>query len=156
MGLEIILLILLFGLFLIIVELFFVPGTTVVGILGAIALVVGVYLAYDHLGITKGTIVLLASLFTSSLITYVGIKRLSKSEFTVKTEIDGRVNEFKHEDLEIGDIGKTMSDLRPEGYAMIKEKKIIVHSKGEFIANNVEIVIFKIKDNKIFVKPIQA
>jgi membrane-bound ClpP family serine protease len=152
MALTTIILILAFGLFLIVVELFFVPGTTFVGIVGALFLLYGIFLSYRDLEVLPATVVLVLSIFITGVVTKVGFKRLANSQFTVKEQIDSRVNEEDYSFLEVGDEGVALSDLRPEGYAMIKDQKIVVHSKGEFISNKSPLEVIRIRDNKVIVK----
>lgn len=152
MTLTTIILILAFGLFLIIIEMFLIPGTTFVGIIGVLFLIYGIFISYRDLEIIPATGLLLASLFLTVLITKYGLKQLSNSEYTVKSQIDSKVNDEDYSFLETGDEGITLSDIRPEGYAMIKDQKVIVYSKGEYINNNTKIEVVRIRDNKVIVK----
>ncbi|MEZ5004219.1 MAG: NfeD family protein [Chitinophagales bacterium] len=153
MSLTIIALIVLAGLLLISVEVFLVPGTTIVGVFGLIVLGVGVYFAFTEEGVTMGSSILLGSALLVAGLTYFGFKRMENSQFNVKTIIDSKVNTFNYSNIEVGDEGKTLSALRPEGRAMIKEERVIVYSKGFYIDEDTAIVVVKIKDNKIFVEP---
>jgi len=74
----------------------------------------------------------------------------------VRAEIDGHVNEFDYSNISVDDIGVTITALRPEGRAMINDERVIVYSKGFYIDTNQEVVVVKIKDNKIFVEPKEA
>ncbi len=53
------------GLGLIIVELVFIPGTTVVGLLGLIFSIVGIVISYSHFGNDIGFYILLGTLITT-------------------------------------------------------------------------------------------
>lgn len=152
MSLTAIILILAFGLFLIIIELFLIPGTTFVGIVGALFLVFGIFEAYKNLEIIPATALLIGAVFLTVVITKFGLKRLQESEFTIKEQIDSRVNDEDYSFVHPGDEGLTLSDLRPEGYAMIKDRKVVVSSKGEFLNSNSVVEVIKVKDNKIIVK----
>ena len=152
MSITIIIGIILFGLLLIMVEAFLVPGTTIVGLLGLIVVGLGIYQAFLIHGAETGGITLVVALGLTSILTYFGLKNLSKGPFAVKETIDGRVNDEVIEGIEKGDTGKALSDLRPEGKAMINNQRITVFSRGEFISNGSIVVVFNIEGNKIYVK----
>lgn len=152
MSLTAIILILAFGIFLIIIELFLIPGTTFVGIVGALFLIFGIFEAYKNLEIIPASALLVGAILLAGVITKFGLKRLQESEFTVKEKIDSRVNDEDYSFVHPGDEGFTLSDLRPEGYAMIKDRKVVVSSKGEFLNSNSVVEVIKVKDNKIIVK----
>ena len=63
---------LLIGLTLIIVELVFIPGTTVVGLLGLIFAIVGIVISYSHFGNDVGFYILLASLASTLAALFYG------------------------------------------------------------------------------------
>lgn len=153
MSLTLIAIILLTGFLLISVEVFLVPGTTVVGISGLVVLGIGVYLAFHYHGLQVGGGILLGSGLLVGVFTSIGLKRISKGKFSVHEAIDGKVNEFDYTGIEIGDEGLALTALRPEGRAMIKDKRVIVYSKGFYIDSDTNVVVVKIKDNKIFVEP---
>lgn len=153
MSVAVILLVLLLGLLLVVTEVFLVPGTTVVGIIGLLVTGVGVYYGFHDHGLLTGGAMLLGSALAIGLLTAVGLRRLSRSEFNVRTEIDGRVNEFDYAHIQPGDEGVTVTALRPEGRAMINGDRVIVQSKGFYIDTNQPVIVVKVRDNKIFVEP---
>ncbi len=153
MSLTIIALIVLAGLLLISVEVFLVPGTTIVGVFGLIVLGFGVYYAFRDEGVALGSAILLGSGLLVGVLTYFGIMRMENSKFNVKTAIDSKVNVHDYSHIKIGDEGVTLTALRPEGRAMINEERLTVHSKGFYIDTDIAIIVVKVKDNKIFVEP---
>ena len=153
MSLTIIALIVLAGLLLVSVEVFLVPGTTIVGVFGLIILGIGVYFAFKEEGVELGSAILLGSALLVGGLTYFGFKRMENSQFNVKTVIDSKVNTFDYSHVQEGDEGVTLTALRPEGRAMINDERLIVYSKGFYIDEDTAIVVVKVKDNKIFVEP---
>ncbi len=76
------------------------------------------------------------------------------------TNVDGKVNVDDFSAYAIGDKGKAITALRPEGKAIIypannitNDQRITVYSIGDFIDEKTAIKIIKIEHNKIFVKP---
>jgi membrane-bound ClpP family serine protease len=70
----------------------------------------------------------------------------------LKTEISGKVNEIDSTKVQAGDSGISVSRLTPGGKALINDEYYEVHTNGEFIDQESEIVVTHLADNKIFVK----
>jgi membrane-bound ClpP family serine protease len=153
MSLTIIVVIILIGLLLVSTEIFLVPGSTFVGVIGLVVIGVGVYLGFESHGFTIGAGILVGSGLITGGLTYVGLKRISSSKFTLNDAVDGRVNEFDYSNINIGDEGVTLTALRPEGNAIVKDQKVIVYSKGEYVDAGKNIIVVNIKNNKIFIQP---
>lgn len=140
------------GVLLLFVEAFLLPGTGIIGVLGAIALGGGVYLVYDKYGMTEGSIVLLASLTLVVTALVIGFRRVSKLKWADSRTIDSRVNVLDQELAKIGDTGVAFGALRPNGKAIINDKRFEVYSLGEFIDKDTEIIVTKVTGDKIYVK----
>lgn len=150
--LWVILSIILVGLILVFLEIFLIPGTTLFGIVGGIALVIGVILIYSNYGSKWGNITT-ASTMVLVLVAFVaGFKVIQSNKLAMKAEITGKVNELEKNLYNIGDKGVTVSELRPNGKGIFNENKIDVYSNGEYIQRDSEIEIIKITNDKIFVK----
>lgn len=145
--------VILLGLLLIMAEVFLIPGTTVVGIVGGIIVVTGVYLTYSHHGVKTGNIALVISLTATGILTYLGFKAYSSRKFSLNDVLEGRVNLSENESIRVDDEGVTVSNLKPNGKAMIKDNKVEVYSLGGYIDRNIPIKVVKIRENKIFVEP---
>lgn len=142
------------GLLLIVVEIIFVPGTTIVGILGFILTVIGIWIGYAALGSETGHVILAATVVVGVLAFYYSFKSNSWARFALKDQNRGRVNEDYKHTLEIGEQGKTVSALRPQGTALFADRHHEVQTQGEFVAPNTDIRIIKLNQNKIIVEAI--
>ena len=156
MTLAVILAIILIGLVLIFLEIFLIPGTTLFGVIGGIALIIGVILVYSYYGTKWGNITLFASLVLVVVAVAAGFKVIQSNKLAMHAEITGKVNEMQVGDCKVGDKGITATELRPNGKAMFHGNKTDVYSNGEYIARNSEVEIIKITHDKIFVKPIKT
>lgn len=155
MSLFLIVLIIVIGIIFIFVEFFFIPGFSVFSLLGGVVACFGIYLGYSNYGQTTGNWILTFSVIATGIVLYWGYKRMQSKKWALKTEITSKVNNENISNYKQGDIGKTITNLRPEGKAFFKEdERITVFSIGEFIEKNTEIQIVKIDHNKIFVKPV--
>ncbi len=142
------------GILLLLLEIIFVPGTTVVGIGGFILLAIGVYLAYTSVSAMAGHISLASSVAVIFLALIVLLKGQTWKRFALENEIEGKSIESMQEILKVGDKGKTISRLNPVGKALFDERIVEVSTTGDFVAEEVEIEIIKVEQNRIRVKPV--
>lgn len=144
----------LFGTFLMVAEIIFVPGTTIVGILGFIFSAYCIYLGYDYFGPTTGTLILLGGTVVNILALVFAFKGRSWERFSLKGAITSKFNDEFKKDLKIGDRGVTISSLKPVGKAMFENDEIEVSSNGVYIDENIEIEVLRIESSKIIVQPV--
>ncbi len=157
MSLVLILVIIAVGIIFIFVEFFFVPGFSIFSILGGIVAGIGIYMGYNQYGQTTGNWMLISSLLAAGGIMYWGYKRMQSKKWSLKTQIDGRVNDESLAHFTIGDKGVTITNLRPEGKALFaNDERVTVYSIGEFIDKDADVQIIKIDHNKIYVKMVNA
>lgn len=142
------------GILLLLLEIIFVPGTTVVGIGGFILLAIGVYLAYTSVSAMAGHISLASSVAVIFLALIVLLKGQTWKRVALDDKLEGRSLESMRDILKIGDRGKTISRLNPVGKALFDERIVEVSTTGDFVAEEVEIEITKVEQNRIRVKPV--
>jgi membrane-bound ClpP family serine protease len=143
------------GLALIVAEIIFIPGTTVVGFLGLGFVIGGIVFSYTHYGNETGFYVLLGTGVLTATTLYLSFRQGAWRKFSNKSAIDSKVNEGLTSSLQVGDEGITVSVLRPVGTAEIKGKIFEVKTSGGYLANGMKIRIEKIQTNEILVEPIQ-
>lgn len=156
MTFGVILAILLIGLLLVFLEIFFIPGTTVFGIAGGVVVAIGVILMYVYYGKQYGNITLFASAVAVVLSLVAGYKVIDNNTLAMKGEITSRVNQLETQGAGIGDKGIAVTDLRPNGKAVFNDKKIEVFSNGDFIARDTALEIVKITNDRIFVTTLKS
>jgi membrane-bound ClpP family serine protease len=142
------------GLGLIIIELVFIPGTTVVGLLGLIFSVVGIVISYRHFGNDIGFYILIGTLITTLGGLFYSFRSGAWTRFSLKSSIDGKVNEGMLKVLNVGDEGTTRSSLRPMGTAEFANQNYEVRSTGSFLDSGTRVKIIQIQSNQIIVEPI--
>ena len=145
---------LIIGLILILIEILFIPGTTVFGIFGILAIFYSDYLSFQYFG-TEFAIVY--SIANSILVLFVVIYSLKTNTWKriALNKIHNVKVENKFDALKVGDEGKTTSALRPYGKAIFSDKFYEVKSSENFIDENKKIKIINILQNKIIVKKIK-
>ncbi|MBL7833045.1 MAG: hypothetical protein JNK18_03790 [Cyclobacteriaceae bacterium] len=143
------------GIVLIIAEIVFIPGTTVVGILGAVFMMAGVIFAYKQYGNDVGFYVLLGTGVATVASLYLSFRNGAWNKVANKSAIKSKFNEGLTAHLTEGEEGVTVSALRPIGTADFHGKVFEVKTGGEYVANAIRVRIIKIRSNDIVVEPIQ-
>ncbi len=151
MSWLLIILLIFVGLLLLLLEILVIPGITVAGILGFAGLFIGIWQAYSTYGAISGHITLASTVVITIVTLYFAFKSGTWKKMALKTEIDGKIDHLAGFNLEIGEIGKTISRLAPSGKALFKDSTFEVHTYGEFIDQEKEIRIISLNDNKITV-----
>jgi membrane-bound ClpP family serine protease len=142
------------GLSLIIVELVFIPGTTVVGLLGLIFTIVGIVVSYRHFGNDVGFYILIGTGVTTLAALFFSFRSGAWNRFSLKSSIDSKVNEGMLKVLNVGDEGTTRSALRPRGTAEFATQNYEVRTTGSFVDSGTRVKIIQIQDNQIIVEPL--
>ena len=145
---------LLLGILLLLLEILFVPGTTIVGVGGMILLAIGIYLAYDFIGTTAGHLSLASSVAVIFLALIVLLKGQTWKRMALETNVEGKGVEQLEKLVFVGDRGKTISRLNPVGKALFGEKILEVSTTGEFVDEDVNIEVVKLDQNRIKVKTV--
>jgi len=143
------------GVILFFVELFFVPGTTLVGILGVLFAGVGVYIAYTEHSTLAGNITLSVTLVAIIITIIIGAKSKVWEKLSNKDAIQGRANIVNESDIKEGDRGVAISAIRPIGKARINDMNFEVRSLGEYIDSGTPVEVTKVKGNHITIKIVE-
>lgn len=152
MSLTLILLLIALGLILILLEIFVIPGTSVFGIAGGVLIVFSIWQAYSIYGSNRGDIIVIATIAIIAATIFIAFKTNTWRRMMLNTNVTGRVNEIEADKLHAGDIGKSISRISPAGTALFDNELYEVHTTGDFIDQEKELIITKLEDNKIFVK----
>jgi membrane-bound ClpP family serine protease len=94
------------GLALIIAEIIFIPGTTLVGVLGLVFAIAGIVISYRHFGSEIGLYIVIGMGLATAGTLYYSFKSRAWSKFSLKTSNKSRVNEGLASELMIGDEGR--------------------------------------------------
>jgi membrane-bound ClpP family serine protease len=142
---------LLIGLILLMVEIIFIPGTTVVGIFGFLVSMAGLAFAFLNfeyavaLGITG-----IAVAINFAAVWY-GFSSGVWKKFSLKSTQSGGAFDGRTVGLEVGMKGLAVSDIKPYGKASFDNQWVEVKSESGFIEVNSPVTIIKIENNKISV-----
>lgn len=140
------------GLVLVITEILFVPGTTLVGILGVVVTIVGIYYAFISFDSQFAWIILGLTLLLNFSVLIYGFRSGVWKKFALKESITSRAFDDRLLGLEVGMEGKTISDLKPIGKAEFLNRIFEVKSNSGFISVGSKVFITKLENNTIIVK----
>lgn len=142
------------GLALLIVEIIFVPGTTLVGILGVIFLGAGVMSAYRNYGSDVGLYVLIGTGAATAVALFFSFRSGAWLKFANRSAINSKVNEGQTASLSMGDEGTALSTLRPMGKVQFKGGDFEVKTLGDYVEVGTKVKIVHLEGTQIIVKPV--
>jgi len=154
MSLFFIICVVLIGLTIIVVEIVFIPGTTIVGIFGFFTVMLGLYLAFIHHGEKVGWFSTASVIFILVLAIYFAIKKKVWQKYSLQSEIHGTVDNHKTKSLVNGQEGVAISALRPSGIAEFSDTRVEVSSQGTFIDAGTKVKIISIKKKRVIVETV--
>lgn len=149
----IILVLIALGILFLLLELLVIPGTTFVGIIGLIALILGVYQTFTIYGTGWGLIALLGTSLISITMLILSLRSKTWKKAMLSTSINSKIDQVM-EKFHIGDEGISISRLTPIGKARFGDEFIEVSTFGDFLDPEVKIRIVEIRNNKVFVETI--
>ncbi len=151
---TVIIVLILIGLLMMILEILVIPGSGFAGIIGFILMAAGIWLAYTRVGMTAGHITLASTIGINLIGLIVALRSGTWKKASLKTVVEGRVNEIDETKLNIGEKGITISRCAPMGKAMFDNIYYEVSTLSDFIDENEKVEIIRITGNKIFIKKI--
>jgi len=142
------------GVLLLLIEVIFVPGTTIVGIGGVILLILGVYLAYETIGEVAGHFSIASALLAIVLSLGVLLKGRTWERMALDSQLSERVDSRTGSVVAVGDLGVTESRLNPVGKAVFGDNVLEVHSSGAFIDEGTAVEVMHVSAGRISVRKI--
>ena len=146
-------LLLLFGLAFLVAEVIFIPGTTVVGLVGFGLLIAGIWFGYRDLGSTTGHVLLSGSAVAVGLLVYLGLRPKNLNRVALTQVNHAGVHDVRPAaDIQPGTTGRTLSALRPAGTVLFDDDRREVTTRGEFVPAGATVRVLGIEHNRIVVE----
>lgn len=142
------------GLALLVIEIVFVPGTTLVGVIGVIFAGAGVLITFREYGSETGIYMLVGSSAITAAALYFSFRSNAWKRFANNSAIRSKVNEGLTATLALGDEGMTLSTLKPMGKAQFKSGEFEVKTLGDYVDVGSKVKIVHIESSQIIVKPL--
>ena len=130
------------------------------GILSIAALGVfgySLFIVFNQISITIGFFFVAADLILIPVLVILGLKLLARSPVTLRKTLSSKEGvTSQSSDLEsyLGKQGKTVTNLRPAGTAMIDGKRVDVVTRGEYLEKDAAIIVTAVTGNQIIVRKI--
>ena len=144
-------LLLLFGLLFLAAEVVFIPGTTVVGLLGFCLLAVGIWLGYRDLGPPMAHYALVGVAALAGLIVYIGLRPKNLARVALHEVNTASVRDVRRPDVLPGTVGQALSALRPAGTVLFGDERREAVTRGELVPAGSAVRVLGIEQNRIVV-----
>jgi membrane protein implicated in regulation of membrane protease activity len=154
MDIFIIIIFMAVAIFLLILEIFLLPGITIAGIGGALFAIGGIIYAYQKVGAVAGHITLAGSLVLFFGFFFWLLRARSFQRVALKTNVDSTLTSTRDLGLKPGDQGITLSRLAPIGKARFEQTIVEAKSQEDFIDEQTPVVIVRIEGYNVIVEPI--
>jgi membrane-bound ClpP family serine protease len=134
-----------------ILEIFFLPGVSIGGIVGTIFTVAGIWYAFVKLGVTAGWIVVIVSVVSLviAIVYFIKGKPLERMALGAELEYD---NPYDMSKVAVGDAGSTISRLAPMGKVLVNGEEYEAKFRNGFLDRGVDVVVVEIDGNILVVE----
>ena len=151
MEILIIGLFLLFGIILLLVEIFFLPGISIAGIAGVAFMIGGIVYAFT-VDTAYGFYTIIISVVALSLAIWYFMKSKTLDKMSLHTNIDAKVETVDESIIKIGDKGITVSRLAPVGKVKINGETVEAKSLFDFIDEDTEVEVVAVNATNVEVR----
>src|SRR5687767_13028942 len=110
------------GWFLLFLEIFFIPGITVLVVIGALLMAAGIIFSFIHFGVEAGWWTLAGTITVVGASMVIAARTGFWKRLSLNDEITSRMNTFDTELVKPGARGKAVSRIAPSGTAMFENK----------------------------------
>lgn len=145
------------GLALVGVEVFLIPGVSVAGVTGTLALLGAGWFAWVKFGAVWGVSVLVGSAAGSGLLLFAFARSGAGRRMVLQTDLHGDEHAGAEDRLpETGARGIALTPLRPAGTALFGERRVDVVTDGVYIARDAPIVVLRREGKRVVVEELSA
>ena len=133
----------------------FIPGG-VVGMLGGVAVLSSIIMAFTRQGTTFGMVWLLGAVFLTLLSLFGATRYLPRSrlgkKLLLRTDQKGISSSQEGLAAFLGKAGMALTDLRPSGMAELESQRVDVVTGGEYITRGKIVEVYKVEGNRVVVR----
>ena len=135
-----------------ILEIFFLPGVSIGGVVGTLFTGAAIWYAFAKIGATAGWIVVAVSavVLVAAVVYFIKGKPLDKMALSRELESD---NPYNMSNVVVGDSGRTLSRLAPMGKVIVNGEDYEAKVRNGFLDGGVDVVVVAIEGNVIVVEP---
>lgn len=145
-----------FGVLLIVAEVYLIPGLNVVGIIGAIMLLAAIAVAFLEAGVLGGVLAMSSASLLSGGAFWWLWKSGAWNQFilssSIRTDDTQIARESEQRARYLGKKGTAVTPLRPTGIAEIDGERIEVVTEGDFISAGSRVKVVAMDRRRYFVR----
>ena len=138
------------GIVFFVLEIFFLPGVSIGGIVGTLFTGAGIWYAFAKLGVTAGWIVVAVSVLVLLFVIVYFIKGKPLDKMALDKELETN-NFYDMSKVAVGDTGVTLSRLAPMGKVLINGEEYEAKFCEGFLDRGVDVVVIYIDGNVLLV-----
>lgn len=138
------------GIVFFVLEIFFLPGVSIGGIVGTLFTGAGIWYAFAKLGVTAGWIVVAVSVLVLLFVIVYFIKGKPLDKMALDKELETN-NFYDMSKVAVGDTGVTLSRLAPMGKVLINGEEYEAKFCEGFLDRGVDVVVIDIDGNVLLV-----
>ncbi len=138
------------GIVFFILEIFFLPGVSIGGVVGTLFMGAGIWYAFAKLGTTVGWIVVAVSVVVLLFAIVYFIKGKPLDRMALDRELE-RDNFYDMSKVVVGDRGVAISRLAPMGKVLVNGEEYEARFREGFLDRGVEIEVLEIEGNVLVV-----
>lgn len=144
----------LIGFLLMFFEVYFIPGTSFIGIIGGLLSIAAIILLFRKFGNITGSISLLITGLIVFIIVMLGSGNKVWQRMANQNILSPKANMVEQDEIKPGLIGFAISNIHPIGTGRFFETNFIVQTEGDKIPKGTPIEVVKVNVAKIIVKPL--
>ncbi len=141
------------GLVLLLIEIKFVPGMGLLGVLAMGAIAYGAYLAMGHYDPLTATLIIGGAGTAATLGILFLVKSRSAQKLVLADTMDGEPSDLIAETVDlVGKTGVALTNLRPAGMARIEGRRLdVVADDGAYIESDERVRVVRVRQNSVIV-----
>lgn len=151
MDLVLIITFVILGIAFFILEIFFLPGVSIGGIVGTLFMGAGIWYAFVKMGTMVGWVVVAVSVVILLWAIWYFIKGKPLDKMALNAEMQ-QDNPYNMSNVEVGDVGKTISRLAPMGKVLVNNEEYEAKFRNGFLDRGVDVVVVDIEGNILVVE----
>lgn len=155
MDIFLVILLVVIGVALMVLEMFFIPGIGAAGVFSVASMGAAVALAYIKLSPLAGNITLVAVMLLLIVAIWLFLSGKTLDKIALKTEVSSQINLVSDLEIKAGDRAVTTSRLAPMGKVVIGEKEVEAESISGFIDQKKEVEVVRVEGNTVVVRSVE-
>jgi membrane-bound serine protease (ClpP class) len=143
------------GFALVVLDIFVTPGMDIVGVLGLLCICAGVAYAYVELGTASALAAVALGLMSMAALVWAAFRRAPWRRLVLDSAIredQATGTSSSRSVVTVGEIGESLTPLRPSGRAQFAERSVDVVTDGDFLDKGTAITVLGVSGRRVVVQ----